>query len=144
MRIWRLTALCSLLFLMHPAAWACTCFAPSAKTALGRVDVVFRGTLIEHKERSAIFRVREQWKGNLGADIEVEWREGDNGDCNGFWTEYLKIGNELLVFATRGAGGIYRTSICLPTKFVAEAQTELHELGPGSPPRSAEKSKQHP
>jgi hypothetical protein len=143
MRIWRLTVLCFLLFLMHPDAWASWCLPQTAKEASANVDVVFRGKLVEHKGSSAVFRIIEQWKGNLGVDVEVEWREGNHGDCNGFWPKYLKVGNELLVFA-RGAGGIYRTSICLPTKFVAEAQVELQELGPGSPPLSADKSKEHP
>jgi hypothetical protein len=144
MRVWRLLVLCSLFFLTRPAAWACTCFPPAAKEASGSVDIVFRGVLVEHKGIFAVFRISEQWKGNRGADVEIEWREGDRGDCNGFWPKYLKVGNELLVFATRGAGGIYRTSICLPTKLVAEAQTELHDLGPGSPPLSADKSKKRP
>jgi hypothetical protein len=117
MRIWRLTVLCSLLFLIRPFACSCSCLHPTAKEASGNANVVFRGKLVKHKGGFAVFRISEQWKGNLGADVEFEWRDGSHGDCSGFWPKCLKVGNELLVFAT-GADGIYRTSICWPTKFV--------------------------
>jgi hypothetical protein len=87
---------------MRPAAWACWCSVPPAKEASQRVEAVFRGELVEHKGNSAVFRVSEQWKGNLGVEVEVEWRDGSRGDCNGFRPKYLKVGNELLVFANGG------------------------------------------
>ena len=44
------------------------------------------------------------------------------------------VGSELLVFAKRGRDGIYRTSICLPTKRIGIAEHEFWDLGPGKPP----------
>ena len=129
----RLVVLYLLLVTMPLVAAACTCFRPTAAIGLQYADVVFRGELVEHKGRFAIFRVDEQWKGNTGEEVQVEWREGNHGDCNGFWPKFLKVGNKLLVFAT-GNDGVYRTSICLPTKFVDQAEADLRELGPGKPP----------
>jgi hypothetical protein len=83
MKSLRLAVLCSLLFLMRPDARACWCLPQAAKEASQRVDVVFRGQLVEHRGSFAVFKVSEQWKGNPGEDFEVEWREGNHGDCNG-------------------------------------------------------------
>ena len=120
---------------------ACQCAVPHAPKAAELSDIVFRGVLTEHKGNAAVFRVREQWKGSVGSSIEIEWRLGDGGDCDGFWTRDLKIGNELLVFAKRGRDGIYRTTICLPTTLVAISQEQLRELGPGKPPEMSDKDK---
>lgn len=130
-----------LLLLMLPFAGtctACTC-APSipgqenlkTQADFKASDIVFRGELIAHRGRVAIFRVHELWKGNLGSEVKLEWRRGDGGDCNGFWPDDLKVGNNLLVFARKGHGGVYRTSICLPTMLASKAQELLGELGPG-------------
>lgn len=124
------------LVLAAPATvMACSCLKPTAAEAMQSVDIVFRGELIEHRGGAAVFRVDEQWKGNLGGRVEVQWREGNHGDCNGFWPDQLKIGNKLLVFAGKDSHGIYRTNICLPTKPIADAAVELKELGPGKPAR---------
>jgi hypothetical protein len=92
---------------------ACSCIGPKANEALRESDIVFRGKLVAHRDGAAVFQVHEQWKGKLGSYVELEWRRGDRGDCDGFWSRDLKVGNELLVFASKGADGIYRTSICL-------------------------------
>lgn len=142
--MWRLAILCLLFVTMQRAASGCTCIHPTAASALQYADVVFRGELVEHKGRFAVFRVDEQWKGNPGEAIQVEWREGNHGDCNGFWPKFLKVGNKLLVFAS-GNDGFHRTSICLPTKFTDDAESELRELGPGKPPKvSSDKGKKGP
>ena len=94
-------------------------------------DIVFRGEIIAHRGGMAIFRVHEQWKGNLGREVKLEWRRGDRGDCNGFWPGDLKVGNDLLVFARKGHDGVYKTSICLPTMLASTAQKLLEEIGPG-------------
>lgn len=96
-------------------------------------DIVFRGEIIAHKGHAVVFRVQEQWKGNLKSHVKLEWRRGDRGDCNGFWPSDLKVGNELLVFATKGHFGRYRTSICQPTGLVSKAEKVLGVLGPGKP-----------
>jgi hypothetical protein len=46
----------------------------------------------------------------------------------------MKFGNQMLVFGGRGSRGFYRTSICLPTELVSEADQELKDLGAGPPP----------
>jgi hypothetical protein len=128
-------AICLFLSVMPRTVNACSCAPTTARDAEKRADIVFRGKLVRHSWRTAVFQVNEQWKGSLGPRVEVEWRRGDRGDCNGFWPDSLKVGNELLVFAIRGSDGIYRTSICLPTKQLSDATQEFKELGPGQLPR---------
>jgi hypothetical protein len=117
---------------------ACSCILapPDQKDAsfqrvLKTSDLVFRGKIVEHRDGAAVFRVYEYWKGNTKSNAEVQWRRGDRGDCNGFWPNDLKVGNELLVFARKDSSGIYRTSICLPTGLASKSQEILRALGPG-------------
>ncbi len=105
--------------------------ASKLRRTLKASDIVFHGELIAHRGGVAVFRVHEEWEGNLGNKVKVEWRRGDRGDCYGFWPDDLKVGNDLLVFARRGHDGVYRTSICLPTMLASTAQGVLRELGPG-------------
>src|SRR6202030_3453371 len=115
MKMLRLMFVTLLPFIAVEIGSACTCVPTNAQEASRRSDTVFRGELIAHRGRSAVFQVREYWKGNLKSSVKVEWRLGDRGDCNGFWPNDLRVGNELLVFAIKGRDGVYRTSICLPT-----------------------------
>ena len=78
----RIVFLCLLLLAMQKTSHACFC--GQSTVIANSADVIFRGELVEHKGRFAIFRVDEQWKGNPGEMIQVEWREGSHGDCNGF------------------------------------------------------------
>jgi hypothetical protein len=120
------------------SAGACSCAPLSTEKQIEQAKhsegVIFRGELIAHKGGSAVFRVDEQWKGNVGAIVRLQWRDGSRGDCNGFWPELLKVGNKMLVFGSPTRFGRYRTSICLPTKLTTDANEELRELGPGKPP----------
>jgi hypothetical protein len=125
-----------LLLVLPQNAAACSCFQTTSVEALGNADIVFRGKLVRHGWGTAVFHVDEQWKGDLGNSVELEWRDGSHGDCNGFWPDLLKVGNDLLVFGFRDSGGVYRTSICMPTKLVSDARAELRDLGPGKPPRT--------
>ena len=119
-----------------PLAGACSCAPVSTKENVERAMrsemAIFRGELIAHKGGSAVFRVDEQWNGNLGAFVEFQWRDGSRGDCNGFWPELLKVGNKMIVFGIRAGHGVYRTSICLPTIPLSEASEVLRILGPGA------------
>jgi len=135
----RLSVTLLLLFLGPTASKACTCAMPPpgqetsfVQQQLKTSDIVFRGELIEHRNGAAIFRIIEKWKGKLGSTVEIEWRRGDRGDCNGFRPDDLKVGNELVVFASRSRFGIYRTSICRPTTQTSAAQNVLSILGPGA------------
>lgn len=129
----RLLVLILLCISFSKTGTACTCAFPMIRAEIESSDIVFRGEIVAHKNGAALFRVHEQWKGNLGNSVRVEWRRGDRGDCDGFWPNELKVGNELLVFAKKGRDGIYRTSICLPTSFASEARRVLDVLGPGRP-----------
>jgi hypothetical protein len=117
---------------------ACTCVRTPPgqedvkfQEVLKNSDLVFRGMIVAHRDGAAVFRVYEYWKGNIKSTAEVQWRRGDRGDCNGFWPDDLKVGNELLVFARKGRFGVYRTSICLPTGLASTSQSVLRVLGPG-------------
>jgi hypothetical protein len=60
--------------------------------------------------------------------------------CWGFWPRFLKVGNELLVYATRWPGDssgtfLYMTNICSRTAFV-EGNKDLDYLGAGFEPQS--------
>ena len=120
-------------------AYGCSCVQPeSMKQALEGVDIAFRGTITGRASglrRDAIFRVERVWKGQVSDRVRVEWKV-EEGDCNGFHNDHLKVGSDLLVFAKRGTDGIYRTNICYPTKPASEAGSELAELGPGAAPKS--------
>ena len=118
----------------HITAGACSCIRPDAKGSLKYADVAFRGELIEHRGNRAVFRVDEWWKGNLGPLIEFEWRDGTHGDCDGFWPKLLQVGSKLQVFGKRNHRGYYSAHICLPQKFLNDAETDLKELGPGTLP----------
>jgi hypothetical protein len=117
-------------------ACSCTSAPPDQEDVkfqeiLRNSDLVFRGKIVAHRDGVAVFRVYEYWKGNIKSNAEVEWRRGDRGDCNGFWPDDLKVGNELLVFARKGRFGVYRTDICLATGLASKAQNVLRVLGPG-------------
>lgn len=119
-------------------AYGCSCIQPaSMKEALKGVDIAFRGTITGRAlglRRDAIFRVERVWKGQLSDQIRVEWKV-ENGACDGFHHDHLKVDADLLVFAKRGTDGIYRTNICYPTKPASEAGSELAELGQGEAPK---------
>jgi len=136
MKLWRLILACWLFCSAPHVSMACSCLRPSVTESVQGADIVFRGELIAHRFDRAVFRVDERWKGNLYSEVEVQWRDGTRGDCDGFGWDQLKMGNKLLVFAVRNRDGLYHTHICFPTKLVTEAQSELQELGPGTPPRA--------
>ena len=141
MKAVRLVSLTFLFFVATETATACVCaLGVTTQEAISRSDIVFRGEIVAHEWGSAVFRVHEYWKGNLKRTVKVQWRHQTGGDCNGFSHDQLKIGNELLVFATKRRFGGYRTSICLPTKLVAKATKVLDDLGPGNPPAQKRES----
>jgi len=55
--------------------------------------------------------------------------------CVGFWPPFLKVGNDLLVYASRIQGhSEYFTNICTRTALAADAK-DFDELGPGEEPK---------
>jgi hypothetical protein len=140
MGILRLIVLLLIFISLSRTGTACACAPPipeeedrMIRAEIDSSDIVFRGEIVAHKGGAAVFRIHEKWKGNLRSYVRLEWRRGDRGDCNGFWPDDLKVGNELLVFANKGPDGIYRTSICRPTGFASKAGRVLDLLGPGKP-----------
>jgi hypothetical protein len=79
MKILRLWILVILAFVAVKTASSCSCAPTTAQKGVSRSDIVFRGELVAHKGRSAIFHVREYWKGNLESSVAVQWREGNHG-----------------------------------------------------------------
>jgi len=56
--------------------------------------------------------------------------------CTGFWPDWLKVGNDLIVYAFRIVQtGNYVTDICSRTGFAATSK-DLSELGSGRQPKS--------
>jgi hypothetical protein len=126
------------LALTTPAIQACSCLTmpnPDYVKIRDQVEVVFQGRIVGRSfpYGDAVFQVSRVWQGPVGEQFVVQWRRGDSGDCNGFWSNQLKVGAELIVFASR-RGGVYRTDICLPTKLVSDAADEIAALGPGRKP----------
>ena len=125
------------------SAFACDCGPPNVKRAAERMGVIFRGTIVQIRKPSqkgqkpiAVFRVSRVWKGDVGPSFEMPAIE-ERSDCAGFWPNFLKVGNELVVFAFKLSGDheYYQTSVCLPTTMAAKSSVTV-ELGPGYPPRS--------
>jgi len=55
--------------------------------------------------------------------------------CIGFWPPYLKVGSDLLVYASRPPGSSeYITSICGFHKLAKDADKDFKELGAGIEP----------
>jgi len=69
-------------------------------------EVVFQGTIEGFKgsgtDRTVMFRVSHVWKGRVGPTFEMPAIETDGGLCTAFWRGLLAVGNELVVYASRG------------------------------------------
>jgi hypothetical protein len=145
----------------------CTCTIRNAQEARKESDVVFRGTIIALRESAepspvpvgdqdpkkfVVFRVRRIWKGDTGPTFEMPAVEAIS-DCLGFSPSFLKVGNDLLVYAGRvrsytvPVGGeivtfvtkipdnpIYFTSACMRTALAKDTK-DLEDLGPGEEPK---------
>jgi hypothetical protein len=119
--------------------------------------VIFRGTIIalhdspvDHSspqfrdtKKIAVFRVSRVWKGEVGETFEMPAVE-ETSMCTGFWPPFLKVGSDLIVYATK-RGPEYYTGICGQHKLAKDAKDndakDLRELGPGEEPRRAKDSK---
>lgn len=137
MRISRfIKLLCLMAFCFSLPIRACSC-ASNFENSRAHADVIFQGRIASRTMvlfGDAVFQVIRVWKGAVGDRFYVEWRNGQRGDCNGFWSDNLKAGAELVVFAKRGGDGVYRTNICFPTQLVARAKDVIGKLGVGRIP----------
>src|SRR5437899_2693462 len=109
---------------------ACDCIDPGARESKRGADIVFRGIVSEFRdsakgERIAVFKVNRVWKGPITETFEMLAIESGHA-CFGFWPGALRIGNELLIFAS--AFGSDRTqdhaflSVPCATKFAKDAK----------------------
>jgi hypothetical protein len=69
-------------------------------------EVVFQGTIEGFRgsgaDRTVMFRVSRVWKGRVGPTFEMPAIETSGGLCTAFWSGLLAVGNELVVYASRG------------------------------------------
>ena len=132
-------------------AGACGCTEPSVQAKKDASEVIFQGTILELRNaggvipadplqtlmnkgnRVAVFRVSRVWKGEVGKTFEMPALE-ETSMCIGFWPPYLKVGSDLLVYASRRASPYYTTNICGFHKLAKDAAKDIAELGPGREP----------
>ena len=128
---------------------ACDCREPNVAFKRDHADIIFRGTIVELRESSkpsavsagwgrdlgktVVFRVSRVWKGQVGQTFEIPAIE-ETSMCMGFWPDYLKVGQELLVYATHFEGSEYMTGICGGHKAAKDARKDFRVLGRGGEP----------
>jgi len=137
--------------------YACSVLPFSARQHKAGADVVFRGVItdmpyreikslsdileFETEPRVVVFRVNRVWKGAVAETFQMPAIENPGGVCIGFRPGLLKVGNELLVYAsrvTRGPEFVYVTSIDSAT--LAKDSKDFRELGRGRAPRKTGQS----
>ena len=135
------------------AGWAhaCRCFESEVQVKIDHSDVIFRGTItswraserpliippgvVRDLRKLVVFRVSRVWKGDVGPIFEMPAVE-ETAACTGFFSDLLKIGTDLLVYARReGNSSEYYTDICGSHKLSSDAEnTDFRKLGPGKIP----------
>lgn len=120
----------------------CDCIAVPAKEARRASEVVFRGTVDGFSgsgaERIVIFRVTRVWKGQVGPVFEMFGLEGVSL-CFTWWPSLLKIGNELVVYASRLPSRTGTTTDYFPMRCktaLARDALDIRELGRGRRPHA--------
>ena len=87
---------------MSARAMQCDCVDIGVQRLTHVSDIVFRGTVVEFRgsgdDRIVIFDVSRVWKGRVTKRFEMLAIETP---CIGFVPRSLRVGNELLVFASR-------------------------------------------
>lgn len=129
----------TLLLFGSSLAYACECRTPGFQDAQRRADLIFRGKItgfrVTGTGTQAVFAVERIWKGDVSRTFEMPAHKETIG-CAGFWPDWLKVGNDLIVYAFRVVQtGYYVTNICSRTDFAATSQ-DLVQLGPGRSPKS--------
>lgn len=149
--------LSALILLAVVCGYACDCREPSVQVKRDQADLIFRGTIIELRDtpgperissgfgrdtrKTVVFKVIRVWKGQVGEAFEMPGIE-ETSACIGFWPSYLKVGEDLLVYASHFGRSDYMTSICGNHKAAKEAEKDFKSLGPGKEPqRSAQSPK---
>jgi hypothetical protein len=130
-------------------AAACECREPSVEIKRDHAEIIFRGTIVDLRSSSkpsgifsgfardlnatVVFKVDRVWKGHVGHTFEMPAVE-ETSACIGFWPDYLKVGADLLVYATRFDGAQLMTGICGGHKLTKDAKRDLRVLGRGQEP----------
>ena len=121
------------------SALACECAPLSVREAKGMAEVVFRGTITDISAGNVTFHVDRVWKGDVGRTFDMP-DFPETSACIGFLSKWLRVGNDLIIFATRlhryPGDNDYFTSICSRTGLADEAGDTLKKLGAGRLPRS--------
>jgi hypothetical protein len=136
-----------ILILNASLAYPCDCVALPAKKAKAVSELVFWGTITGFRDSGegydlAIFEVALVWKGDVRRTFTMPALQGDN--CHMFpgvpgqlrtGCSLLKIGNELLVYASRIRGSGNRNYYPMPCNTVKFAIAgDVHSLGRGKKP----------
>jgi hypothetical protein len=150
------------LILSSVVAYACDCSESSVQVKRDHSEIIFRGTIIALREwanpdfplvpgqvsknfplfdhpGTVVFRVSRVWKGEVSETFEMP-AEKETSMCTGFWPPLLKVGTDLLVYASRLGGSEYSTSICGRHK-LSKGALDFGELGSGYEPKKPESGK---
>lgn len=141
------------LFCTLGLCYACNCTEPSVEAKRDYAEIIFRGTIVELRDSSkpadispgfardtkkvVVFKVTRVWKGHVGQTFEMPGIE-ETSACIGFWPDFLKVGQDLLVYASRFGSSDYRTSICGRHKPAKDAEKDFKTLGPGKEPERSQ------
>ena len=131
---------------------AMSCMPMTVKEAAANADVIFRGTIVgihdaktdaltqvlQPRKIILVFRVSRAWKGPVTAKFELAVVQ-DNlrpAGSDQFWTRFLVVGNDLLVYGFRSKQtGEYMSHPCSHTSLARDSKDFLY-LGPGSMPQA--------
>ena len=145
--------LSALMVLAVVYCYACGCTESSVQVKQDHAELIFRGTIVELRDSSkpdrislgrdtkktVVFKVTRIWKGQVGQTLEMPGIE-ETSACIGFLPSFLKVGEDLLVYASRFGGSEYMTSICGNHKRAKDAENDFKALGPGKEPETPTRS----
>ncbi len=125
------------------SALGCECVPVSLSEAKAMAELVFRGTITDIRGGKVSFRVDRVWKGDVGRTFYMP-DFPESSACTGFLPKWLRVGNDLLVFAARlhrySGDNDYFTNICTRTSLASEAGNAFEKLGRGRLPRNSPSS----
>ena len=132
--------LAMLLLISLKLTYAMQCDCASGPEDKRGAEIVFRGKVVAFHEftedsRTVVFRVSRVFNGDPTETFEMPAIEGGFA-CFGFYPGLLRIGNELLVYASSfGSPGPADLSVRCGTKLWSETNN-IRKLGRGKKPRS--------
>jgi hypothetical protein len=135
--LWRIAML---LIVSLKLTYAMQCDCASGPEDKRGAEIVFRGKVTAFHEfekggRTVVFRVSRVFNGDPTETFEMPAIEGGLA-CFGFYPGLLRMGNELLVYASSfGSPGRADLSVRCGTKLWSDAKN-ISKLGRGKKPRS--------